>query len=63
MSIKLFLFKLNPLWGPFTDNDRRLSEKMLDYWCNFIKTGDSNGDELEELTAWGIEKMSVMLFE
>ena len=54
---------LDRCWRPFTDNDRHLSEKMLDYWCNFIKTGDPNGDELDEWTAWGIENRSVMLFE
>ena len=53
---------LDRCWRPFTDNDRRLSEKMIDYWCNFIKTGDPNGDELEEWTAWDIENKSVMLF-
>lgn len=54
---------LDRCWRPFTDNDRHLSEKMLDYWCNFIKTGDPNGDELDEWTAWGIENRRVMLFE
>ena len=54
---------LDRCWRPFTDNDRHLSEKMLDYWCNFIKTGDPNGDELDEWTAWCIENRSVMLFE
>lgn len=53
---------LDRCWRPFTDNDRRLSEKMLDYWCNFIKTGNPNGDGLEEWTAWDIENKSVMLF-
>lgn len=54
---------LDRCWRPFTDNDWRLSEKMLDYWCNFIKTGDPNGDGLDEWTAWDIENRSVMLFE
>lgn len=54
---------LDRCWRPFTDKDRHLSEKMLDYWCNFIKTGDPNGEGLEEWAAWDIENRSVMLFE
>ena len=54
---------LDRCWRPFTDKDRQLSEKMLDYWCNFIKTGDPNGDGLEEWKVWNFENMSVMLFE
>ena len=54
---------LDRCWRPFTDKDRHLSEKMLDYWCNFIKTGDPNGEGLEEWAAWDIENRSVMLFD
>lgn len=54
---------LDRCWRPFTDKDRHLSEKMLDYWCNFIKTGDPNGEGLEEWATWDIENRSVMLFE
>ena len=54
---------LDRCWRPFTDKDRRLSEKMLDYWCNFIKTGNPNGNELEEWAAWDNENRSIMLFE
>lgn len=28
---------------PFTDVDRAISERMLDYWANFVKTSDPNG--------------------
>lgn len=54
---------LDRCWRPFTDNDRRLSQKMLDYWCSFIKTGNPNGNELEEWAAWDNENRSIMLFE
>jgi para-nitrobenzyl esterase len=27
----------------FTDVDRAIAERMLDYWANFVKTGDPNG--------------------
>jgi len=33
-------------WRPFTEADRRLSETMLDYWVQFMKTGDPNGGAL-----------------
>ena len=34
---------LSRCWRPWTDGDIALSEKMLDYWTNFMKTGDPNG--------------------
>lgn len=34
---------LDRCWRPWTDGDRALSEKMLDYWTSFMKTGDPNG--------------------
>ena len=37
---------LNRCWRPMTDGDRELSTRMMDYWCNFIKSGDPNGDAL-----------------
>ena len=39
---------LDRCWRPFTDADRVLSDKMLDYWTNFMKSGDPNGDGLEK---------------
>ncbi len=29
-------------WRPMTEADAKLSEKMLDYWTNFMKTGNPN---------------------
>lgn len=37
---------LERAWRPFTEEDRTLSERMLDYWTNFIKSGDPNGPGL-----------------
>lgn len=54
---------LNRCWRPFTDEDKQLSDKMLDYWCNFIKTGNPNGDGLKEWNAWTGDNQSVMIFE
>lgn len=36
-------------WRPFTEADGALSDRMMDYWTNFMKTGDPNGTGL---TAW-----------
>ena len=37
---------LNKCWRPMTDDDYALSEKMVSYWTNFIKTGNPNGSGL-----------------
>ena len=37
---------LNRCWRPFTIGDAQLSEKMLGYWTNFMRTGDPNGRDL-----------------
>lgn len=36
-------------WRPMTENDGKLSAEMVDYWTNFMKTGNPNG---EGLPAW-----------
>ncbi len=33
-------------WRPWTEDDFALSDRMLDYWTNFMRTGDPNGGEL-----------------
>lgn len=37
---------LDRCWRPFEQGDYDLSERMLDYWANFMKTGDPNGTGL-----------------
>ena len=38
---------LDRCWRPFTKADHDLSDKMIGYWTNFMKTGNPNseGDE------------------
>lgn len=33
---------LDRCWRPWEDRDRKLSERMLDYWVNFMKSGNPN---------------------
>lgn len=54
---------LDRCWRSFNDEDRQLSNKMLDYWCNFIKSANPNSEGLEEWKAWDNESHSVMIFE
>lgn len=35
-------------WRPLVPADAALSDRMMDYWTNFMKTGDPNGDGLPE---------------
>ena len=39
---------LDRCWRPWTPEDYALSERMLDYWANFMKTGDPNGGGLPD---------------
>jgi len=38
---------LSQCWRPMRPEDYALSEQMLDYWGNFIKTGDPNNEGLK----------------
>lgn len=39
---------LGRCWRPMTEHDYELSNRMLDYWTNFMKTGNPNGEGLAE---------------
>jgi para-nitrobenzyl esterase len=41
-----FLFKMTKLPGPQTAAQQQLSDQMIQYWTNFVKTGDPNGPGL-----------------
>lgn len=38
---------LNRNWRPFDEIDYRISDNMIDYFSNFVKTGNPNGEGLE----------------
>lgn len=40
---------LDRCWRPWTEGDRELEARILDYWANFMRAGDPNG---EGLPAW-----------
>ena len=43
-------------WRPNTEGDCKLSAEMMDYWTNFMKTGDPNGGGLAEWKPYGGEE-------
>jgi para-nitrobenzyl esterase len=48
-----YLFEtLNRNWRPFTGADYELSLLMADYWSNFIKTGNPNGQQRPPWSPW-----------
>ena len=47
-----FMFHtLKNSWRPFTAGDYKLSDKMIDYWTNFAKTGNPNANGSNEWPA------------
>ncbi len=48
-SVELWFFfeTLAKCWRPFTGKHYDLARLMCNYWCNFIKTGNPNGDDAD----------------
>nr|MCR5398162.1 carboxylesterase family protein [Lachnospiraceae bacterium] len=42
-----FFETLAKCWRPFTGKYYDLARQMCNYWCNFIKTGDPNGKDID----------------
>ncbi|WP_434310655.1 carboxylesterase/lipase family protein [Hominifimenecus sp. rT4P-3] len=51
---------LGRIWRPYRGEDWELSNLCCDYWTNFIKTGDPNGEGLPEWTPYTLEKPELM---
>lgn len=54
---------LGRCWRPMTEADRALSGRMLDYWTNFMKSGNPNGAGLPEWRPCRKEDSFVMEFD
>lgn len=48
-SVELWFFfeTLAKCWRPFVGAHYDLARKMCNYWCNFVKTGDPNGEDAD----------------
>ena len=47
----------------YTEEDRKLSETMINYWINFAKYGDPNGKDLPQWPVYNVENPFVMYLE
>ena len=54
---------LDNCWRPMEETDRILSDKMSDYLCNFVKTGNPNGTDLLQWVASDKGQPQVMTFD
>ncbi len=54
---------LDNCWRPMEQRDRVLSDKMTDYLCNFVKTGNPNGPGLGEWVASDKGQGKVICFD
>jgi para-nitrobenzyl esterase len=50
-------------WRPFTPADDALSNKMVDYWTNFAKFGNPNGNEEGSWTSYSSNAPKFMVFD
>ena len=50
-------------WRPLGEADEKLSERMVDYWTNFMKAGNPNGSGLPEWRACTNGLADVMTFD
>ena len=50
-------------WRPFTAGDKELSSKMVEYWTNFAKFGNPNGEEGGIWTPYSAKVPELMIFD
>lgn len=49
-------------WRPFTEQDRALSNEIMDYWTNFMHSGDPNGVNLSDWKTYSDEHPEIKAF-
>lgn len=54
---------LGSCWRPMTEADHSLSNEIISYWSNFIKTGNPNGAELEPWELCTKKEPNVKIFD
>lgn len=54
---------LDRCWRPLTAADQELSDRMLDYWTNFMKNGDPNGEGMPKWSTCSREHPFIMEFD
>ena len=54
---------LDKCWRPFTEEDRELSNVMMEYFANFIRTGNPNGENLADWPSYEENKKAFMHFD
>ena len=47
-----YVFDTHDAWLPTDADDRLLTRRMMDYWLNFARTGDPNGETLPTSPRW-----------
>ena len=53
---------LDRAWRPFVEADHQLSTQMIDYWTNFAKHGDPNGNSLPQWKPYTSRNSEFMIF-
>lgn len=54
---------LDRCWRPMSEADHALSDKMLDYWTNFMRCGNPNGDGEASWKPCSGESENIMVFD
>ena len=54
---------LSPKSRTYTDADYKLADMMCDYWTNFAKTGDPNGDTVPEWAPYTEDNKNIQVLD